>query len=34
LVVDRSLDATRFFRATGYVAPAWPELIKAMHAYQ
>ena len=34
LVVDRSLDATRFFRATGYVAPAWPELIKTMHAYQ
>ena len=34
LVVDRSLDATRFFRATGYVAPEWPELIKTMHAYQ
>lgn len=31
LVVDRSLDAQRFRLATGYVAPAWPELIKIMH---
>ena len=34
LVIDRSLDATRFRLATGYVAPEWPELIKLMHAYQ
>jgi dTDP-4-dehydrorhamnose reductase len=32
LVIDRSLDSTRFQLATGYVAPAWPELIKLMHA--
>lgn len=31
LVIDRSLDGSRFFRATGYVAPAWPELIRIMH---
>jgi dTDP-4-dehydrorhamnose reductase len=30
LVVDRSLDARRFHLATGYVAPAWPELINIM----
>lgn len=34
LVIDRSLDATRFQLATGYVAPEWPELIKLMHAYK
>ncbi len=33
LVIDRSLDATRFREVTGYVAPSWPELIKAMHEY-
>jgi len=33
LVIDRSLDATRFYNATGYVAPAWSELIERMHAY-
>jgi len=33
LVIDRSLDATRFYHATGYVAPAWSELIERMHAY-
>jgi len=32
LVIDRSLDASRFREATGYVAPAWPELIRRMHA--
>jgi len=32
LVVDRSLDATRFHLATGYRAPEWPELIKIMYA--
>lgn len=34
LVIDRSLVAKRFQEATGYVAPEWPELIKAMHAYK
>jgi dTDP-4-dehydrorhamnose reductase len=33
LEIDRSLDAERFRLATGYIAPEWPELIKAMHAY-
>ncbi|MEW5902971.1 MAG: SDR family oxidoreductase [Pseudomonadota bacterium] len=33
LAIDRSLDATRFREATGYVAPGWPELIERMHAY-
>ena len=32
-VIDRSLNASRFFDATGYVAPEWPELIKLMHVY-
>ncbi len=34
VAIDRSLDATRFQQATGYVAPSWPELIKLMHAYK
>lgn len=34
LVIDRSLDASRFREATGYVAPEWPELIETMHAYK
>lgn len=34
LRIDRSLDATRFQSATGYVAPDWPDLIKLMHAYK
>ncbi len=32
LVIDRSLVASRFSDATGYVAPAWPELVRRMHA--
>lgn len=31
LAIDRSLDGSRFRQATGYVAPAWPELVAAMH---
>ncbi|MDP3372030.1 MAG: SDR family oxidoreductase [Candidatus Paracaedibacteraceae bacterium] len=34
LVIDRSLDASRFQEATGYIAPEWIELIKTMHAYK
>jgi dTDP-4-dehydrorhamnose reductase len=30
VVIDRSLDSTRFRRATGYLPPTWPELIAAM----
>jgi dTDP-4-dehydrorhamnose reductase len=32
LVIDRSLDGSRFNKATGYLAPDWPELISRMHA--
>lgn len=34
LVIDRSLDASRFCEATGYVVPRWDEMIKLMHAYK
>lgn len=33
LVIDRSLDSTRFRQITGYAPPAWPELVRAMHAF-
>lgn len=33
-VIDRSLNAGRFFVATGYQSPEWTELIKLMHSYQ
>jgi dTDP-4-dehydrorhamnose reductase len=32
-VIDRSLDSTRFRKATGYQAPHWPELVQRMHQY-
>lgn len=32
--VDRSLDASRFKEATGYVAPAWPSLIAQMREFR
>ncbi|MGE6991997.1 dTDP-4-dehydrorhamnose reductase family protein [Pseudomonas sp. NPDC047961] len=31
LVIDRSLDGSRFREATGYIAPTWRELIQRMH---
>ena len=34
LVVDRSLNSDRFTAATGYVAPEWPKMIKAMHDFR
>lgn len=34
LVIDRSLDSSKFKLATSYVAPEWPELIKAMKSYK
>ena len=30
--VDRSLNSDRFREATGYIAPAWPVLVQAMHS--
>ncbi|MCY1548913.1 hypothetical protein D9M68_850540 [compost metagenome] len=30
--IDRSLDSSRFRQATGYVPPAWPELVKMMYS--
>jgi dTDP-4-dehydrorhamnose reductase len=30
VICDRSLDGTRFREATGFVAPAWPEMIQRM----
>lgn len=33
LIINRSLDATRFQSVTGYVAPEWRELIKVMHEF-
>lgn len=32
--IDRSLDASQFREATGYVAPSWPVLIETMYRYQ
>jgi dTDP-4-dehydrorhamnose reductase len=34
VVIDRSLNASRFHAATGYKAPDWHSLIKKMHQYQ
>lgn len=33
LVIDRSLDSTRFRTETGYVPPAWPQLVRNMRAF-
>lgn len=33
LVIDRSLDSTRFRQITGYVPPSWSELIDQMHRF-
>ena len=34
LVIDRSLDSSKFKLATSYVAPEWPEFIKTMKSYK
>jgi dTDP-4-dehydrorhamnose reductase len=34
VVLDRSLDSSRFRSATGYQPPAWPELIEAMERFR
>lgn len=31
LVIDRSLDSTRFYQATGYMAPTWESMVRTMH---
>lgn len=33
LVIDRSLDSSRFRAATGYAPPSWPELVRQMRAF-
>jgi dTDP-4-dehydrorhamnose reductase len=33
LVIDRSLDSSRFRELTGYAPAAWPELLGAMHRF-
>ena len=33
VVIDRSLDGSRFSKATGYTAPPWPELVRRMHDF-
>lgn len=33
LVIDRSLDASRFREATGYVSAPWPELVEKMRSF-
>lgn len=33
LVIDRSLDSSRFRAATGYAPPSWPELVRRMRAF-
>jgi dTDP-4-dehydrorhamnose reductase len=33
LVIDRSLDSTRFRSASGYLPPKWPELVKKMREF-
>lgn len=34
VVIDRSLNAERFRKATGYIAPEWSEMIKSMYSYR
>ena len=33
LVIDRSLDSSRFREITGYKPAAWPELVRGMHEF-
>jgi dTDP-4-dehydrorhamnose reductase len=33
LIIDRSLDSTRFREQTSYVPPSWPVLVRAMHEF-
>jgi dTDP-4-dehydrorhamnose reductase len=31
LIIDRSLDSSKFKVATGYKSPQWPEMIKSIN---
>jgi dTDP-4-dehydrorhamnose reductase len=33
LVIDRSLDSTRFRQLSGFSPPAWPDLVRSMHDF-
>jgi dTDP-4-dehydrorhamnose reductase len=33
VVIDRSLDSSRFRKITGYAPPPWPDLVRAMHQF-
>lgn len=33
VVVDRTLDGSKFAKLTGYVAPTWSDMIKSMHEF-
>ena len=33
VVVNRSLDSTKFFKESGYKLPSWREMIEAMHSF-
>lgn len=33
VVIDRSLDSTRFRQHAGYAPPAWADLVRTMHRY-
>lgn len=33
VVIDRSLDSSRFRKLTGYMPPTWAELVRSMHAF-
>jgi dTDP-4-dehydrorhamnose reductase len=33
LVIDRSLDSSRFCHTTGFASKPWPDLVKAMHDF-
>lgn len=34
LVIDRSLDSSRFYQATNYSAPKWEQMIRTMHEHK
>lgn len=33
VIIDRSLDSSRFRNATGFVPKSWPEMVRLMHAF-
>jgi dTDP-4-dehydrorhamnose reductase len=33
VVIDRSLDSTRFRQQTGYAPPPWPQLVQGMRNF-